>query len=129
MFKRIDHIALEVTDLTSSAAFYEKHFGFHEYFSHVTPGGTKIIYLKLGDTLLELVESPGAKIQGCHFALETIDLNKSISYLLEQGVAVFQDIHHTPPRRHFERDWRRIVFLGPDQELIEIRGPYKNKVG
>jgi len=50
MFKRIDHVALHVSDLGRSVKFYEQHFGFKHYFQHAAGGGLQIAYLKLGDT-------------------------------------------------------------------------------
>ena len=38
MFKRIDHVALHVVDLERSIAFYERHFGFKNYFQHGSRG-------------------------------------------------------------------------------------------
>ena len=38
MFKRIDHVAIHVTDLDRSVAFYEEHFGFKKYFQHAATG-------------------------------------------------------------------------------------------
>jgi lactoylglutathione lyase len=59
MFKRIDHVALHVSDLGRSVKFYEQHFGFKHYFQHAAGGGLQIAYLKLGDTVLELTHHPG----------------------------------------------------------------------
>ena len=38
MYKRIDHIALHVADLARSITFYEKHFGFVNYFQAPVAG-------------------------------------------------------------------------------------------
>src|SRR3972149_7106272 len=39
MFRRIDHVALHVSDLERSVSFYENHFGFKKYFQHAATGG------------------------------------------------------------------------------------------
>lgn len=50
MFRRIEHIAFNVKDREKSIDFYEKHFGFkHDV---PVPAIEKIVYLKLGDTVL-----------------------------------------------------------------------------
>ena len=56
MFMRIDHVALHVAELDRSVAFYATHFGFEKYFEHISSRGGRIAYLKLGDTVLELVD-------------------------------------------------------------------------
>jgi lactoylglutathione lyase len=57
MFKRIDHIAFVVKDRERSIRFYEELFGFKKYFEQDVPVAQieKIVYLRLGDTVLELI--------------------------------------------------------------------------
>ncbi|KNY29435.1 VOC family protein [Pseudobacteroides cellulosolvens] len=60
MFKPIDHIAFTVKDRFKSINFYEEHFGFKKYYENDVPVPTieKIVYLKLGDNVLELIHMP-----------------------------------------------------------------------
>jgi catechol-2,3-dioxygenase len=54
-FFKIDYITLHVRDLNTSRRFYKSHFGFSDFYKQVTASGIEIYYMKLGDTILELV--------------------------------------------------------------------------
>ena len=122
MYRRIDHLALHVSDIGRTIAFYEKHFGFEKYFEHQSSRGFAIAYLRLGDTVLELVDRDDGAMNGFHFCLETDDFDGAVARLTEDGVEVIQPPHDTPPRERREDGWRRVVFRGPDGENIELRG-------
>jgi len=122
MFKRIDHVALHVSDLERSIKFYEQHFGFRHYFQHAAGGGLQIAYLKLGDTVLELTHHPGEALSGFHFCLETDNFDKTVAQLQQNGVKLIRAPHDTAAREPREHGWRRVVFGGPDGEQIELRG-------
>ena len=122
MFKRIDHVALHVADLDRSIAFYERHFGFRSYFQHTVPGGMRIAYLKLGDSILELTHHTDGPMSGFHFCLETDKFDESVAELQQSGVALVRAPHPTAAREPKEKGWRRVVFGGPDGEQIELRG-------
>jgi len=121
-YLRIDHTALHVKDIDASKAFYEKHFGFETYFEHDTPTGIPIAYLKLGETVLELTGYEDAPVKGFHFCLETDDFDGAVANLEAAGVELDQAPHKTTAREPREETWRRVVFKGPDGELIELRG-------
>ena len=72
--------------------------------------------------MLELTGRQDAPVHGFHFCLETDDFDASVAALAEAGVEVAQAPHPTATRAAQEEGWRRIVFKGPDGELIEIRG-------
>jgi lactoylglutathione lyase len=121
-YSRIDHVALHVSDLARSVAFYEKHFGFETYSrDHVERQNLDIAYLRMGDTVLELT-GRGENMSGFHFCLETDDFDGAVDTLKKNGVEVATPPHPTMPRTRREQGWRRVVFYGPDRELIEIRG-------
>ncbi len=121
MFRRIDHVALHVSDLGRSIEFYERHFGFKKYFQHEATGGMQIAYLKLGDTVLELTHKSDG-MNGFHFCLETEDFNAAVAELKKSGVEMARAPHDTRAREPREKGWRRVVFRGPDGEQIELRG-------
>jgi lactoylglutathione lyase len=121
-YKRIDHLALHVSDLRTSVAFYETHFGFKTYFEHQTPTGLDIAYLRLGDTVLELTGRADAPLNGFHFCLETDDFEGAVAALKDAGVEIATEPHNTAAREPREANWMRVVFKGPDGEHIEIRG-------
>jgi lactoylglutathione lyase len=122
MFKRIDHVAIHVTDLDRSVAFYEGKFGFKKYFQHAATGGMQIAYLRLGDTVLELTHKSDGAMAGFHFCLETESFDETVENLQKQGVRLIRAPHETAAREPRENGWRRVVFGGPDGEQIELRG-------
>ncbi len=121
-YKRIDHVALHVSDLRKSVGFYETHFGFENYFEHRTPQGFDIAYLRLGDTVLELTGRADPPLNDFHFCLETDDFEGAVAALKDAGVEVDTAPHNTAAREPREEQWMRVVFKGPDGERIEIRG-------
>jgi len=122
MFKRIDHVAIHVADLDRSVRFYERHFGFSQYFQHAASSGLQIAYLKLGDTVLELTHHSDGSMSGFHFCLETDNFAETVAKLQRDGVTLVRPPHDTAAREPSEIGWRRVVFAGPDGEQIELRG-------
>ena len=122
MYKRIDHVALNVADLERSVAFYERHFGFKNYFEQSVPAGPRIAYLKLGDTVLELTHRSEGAMTGFHFCLESDNFDEAVSELQAAGVPLIRAPHPTAAREPREENWRRVVFRGPGGEQIELRG-------
>ena len=125
MFRRIDHIAVVVKDREKSIEFYEKYFGFKKYYEHDVPVPVieKIVYLKLGDTILELMHMPnGPANQGYHFCLESNNFDEDYRRLKEAGIQVETEPHPAGAREPREQGWRRTVFKGLDGESIEFRG-------
>ncbi len=122
MYRRIDHVALHVSDIERSIAFYERNFGCETYFEHTSGRGFRIAYLRLGDTVLELTHRDDGAMTGFHFCFETDDLDGSVAALKAAGVDCIQEPHHTDAREPREKGWRRVVFSGPDGEAIELRG-------
>ncbi len=121
-YQRIDHTALHVSDLEASKTFYATHFGFETYYEHSVPAGFGIAYMRLGDTVLELTGRPDPAVSGFHFCLETDDFETAVAGLKAAGVKLHTEPHGTAAREPREDGWRRVVFLGPDGEQVEIRG-------
>jgi len=125
MFKRIDHLAFIVKDRTKSIQFYEEYLGFKKYFEHDVPVPVveKIVYLKLGETILELIHMPeGPENTGFHFCLESDSFDEDYNRLVNAGIPVDTEPHPAGAREAGEEGWRRVVFVGPDGERIEFRG-------
>jgi Lactoylglutathione lyase and related lyases len=125
MFKRIDHVAFITRDRDKSVDFYTRHFGFEKYNEHSVPvpGIEKIVYLRLGDTVLELIHMPaGPAVQGFHFCLESDSFDADVERLNAAGVPLDTPPHPAGEREPREKGWRRVVFTGPDGEQIEFRG-------
>lgn len=125
MFKRIDHVAFTVKDRAKSIHFYQEYFGFEKYYEHDVPVPIveKIVYLKLGDTVLELINMPTNSVdQNFHFCLESDNFDEDYNKLIKAGILVDTEPHLAGAREAGEENWRRAVFIGPDKEMIEIRG-------
>lgn len=122
MFKKIDHIAIHVKNLNKVVAFYQNIFKFELLMKNVIPTGHNVVYLKLGETILEINEIYEGEIQGCHFCLYTDNFAGDYAYLIENNIKVLQPQHSTKPRTNDEIGWQRAVFLGLSGEQIEIRG-------
>lgn len=125
MFKRIDHVAFIVKNRAKSIQFYEENLGFKKYAEHdvPVPAIEKIVYLKLGDTVLELIHMPnGPVVQGFHFCLESNNFEADYTRLKNAGIPVDTEPHPAGARESGEESWRRVVFVGPDGELVEFRG-------
>ena len=122
LFRRIDHVAIHVADIDRSISFYTKNFDCDKYFEHTAGPGFRIAYLRMGDTILELVNSPEEKMGGFHFCFETCDLDAAIKKLKAGRVKCVTEPYETAARSPREKGWRRTVFEGPDGEQIELRG-------
>lgn len=122
MFTKIDHTALHLRDISASVNFYKEVFGFDLLFENIIPSGRKVVYLKLGETILELNEKYEGQIQGMHFCLHTTDFEVDYNYLIQKGLKLLQPVHPTNPRTDKEMGWSRAVFLGLEDVQIEIRG-------
>lgn len=125
MFKRIDHIAFTVKDREKSIQFYEENFGFKKYTENDVPVPIieKIVYLKIGDTILELIHMPNGSIgHGFHICLESDSFYEDYSRLKNAGISISMEPHPAGAREPKENGWHRVVFIGPDGEEIEFRG-------
>jgi lactoylglutathione lyase len=126
MIKRLDHVAISVSDLDRSIDFYSRHFGLEAYFQHEArsdPPRT-IAYLRTAQGVLELMHAPGRSMgQGFHFCFVTDDLDAAYGRLVRDGVPVKSEPRRTAAREPSEEGWLRCVFAGPDGEEVELRGP------
>jgi len=129
MFKRIDHISFNVRDRAKSVQFYEEHFGFKKYYENNDNAPTieKIVHLKLGNTILELVHmstesTTGSTNRNFHFCLESDSFDEDYNRLKDAVVPVNTESCPAEEREPREKGWRKVVFIGPDGELIEFRG-------
>jgi lactoylglutathione lyase len=125
MSLRLDHLAIAVTDLDRSIAFYSRHFGLQPYFRQGPTGRLQgIAYLKAPGGILELMHRPeGQPVEGFHFCLVADDLDAAYDRLVEDGVPVKSEPRPTAAREPGEEGWLRCVFSGPDGEEVELRGP------
>lgn len=126
MFTHIDHVAISVKDADKSIKFYEDFFGFKKYYEHDVPSVDsieKVIYLKLNSTVLELEHwNIATKNSGYHFCLISDNFDEDYEKLLSANIPIATPLSFPEARTPNEIGWKRVVFYGPDDELIEIRG-------
>jgi len=115
--------SLYVSDVTRSAQFYEKIFGFHV----ISDFGGRGCALGAGDRQVLLLFKKGASrtIQSPHdgdgelhlaFAIRADELPRWEEWLAENGIAVEES-------RAWELGGQSIYFRDPDRHLIEIATP------
>jgi glyoxylase I family protein len=96
MFRRIDHVEVVASDIERSIRFYSDVLGFR--LKSRNPVGApplrEVVYLTLGDTMLELLRVDGAAAPSPHpwqvgcrgFALEVDDMEAAVQALAKHGV-------------------------------------------
>ncbi|MEC9493147.1 VOC family protein [Flexistipes sp.] len=98
LFRRIDHVEIVPSNMERTLQFYQGILGFETWLrqSVNVPPLQEIIYLKLSDTMLELlsVEDPddpsASKWQVGYrmMALEVDDMDEAVNYLQNQGIEI-----------------------------------------
>ncbi|MEO0098948.1 MAG: methylmalonyl-CoA epimerase [candidate division WOR-3 bacterium] len=98
MIKKIDHIAIAVSNLKEAARFYEENLGLKLSGDENLPEqGVKVGFIQIGEVRIELVEplSPTSPISKFlaekgpglhHICFEVDDIEKELSRLAEAGV-------------------------------------------
>jgi len=129
MIKKINHIAVAVTNLEEAAQFYEKVLGLHLSGVEVVPAQkTKVGFFKIGESNIELVQpsepdSPLVKFleskgQGIHhICLEVDDVASEVKNLIEKGAKMVD----SQPRPGAHRT--QVAFVHPKSSsgvLIEL---------
>ena len=98
MFKRIDHVEIVPRDPEKTVDFYINilGFGIRSRNEVKMPPMREVIYLELGDTVIEIisVDNPKQKSEASWevgyrgIALEVEDMAKAVDYLKDKGIAV-----------------------------------------
>ena len=101
MFKRIDHVEIVPTDVERTLDFYQTIlcFNLRARVQVDAPPMKEVIYLKLGDTMIEVisVEKPAVKSQEAWqvgyraIALEVEDMEKAVEYLRKRGIKMARE--------------------------------------
>ena len=101
MFNRIDHPEITTRDMAGSVKFYTEILGFQVTSQHKMDGSrgiTEIVFMKLGDTSLELLEFPDAepisekpRVGYRMMAITVDDMPSAIKYLKEKGVTISRE--------------------------------------
>jgi catechol 2,3-dioxygenase-like lactoylglutathione lyase family enzyme len=119
-------VAISVTDLDRSMAFYARHFGLEPYSVQRQPTGRLqgIAYLRSPQGVLELMLAPERRVgDAFHFCFVCDDFTATHARLVGEGVPVKSEPRPVAARESGEEGWLRCVFSGPDSEEIELRGP------
>jgi glyoxylase I family protein len=125
MFRRIDHIGLTPSDFDRSLAFYTEVLGFKakQRISIDVHPIRDIIYLQLGDTMLELLDvvdpagpaPEGRRVGYGTMAIEVENMDDALAYLAEKG------IRPSVEPRTGAGGTRRAEIKDPDGLSIELR--------
>ncbi len=101
MFKRIDHVEIVPSDVERTLDFYQTILGFKlkVRVQVDVPGMREVIYLQLGDTVIEVIsaEKPAVKSQEAWqvgyraIALEVEDMEKAVEYLRKRGIKMARE--------------------------------------
>jgi catechol 2,3-dioxygenase-like lactoylglutathione lyase family enzyme len=140
MIENVDHLAMYVSDIERSIAFYRDVLGFEETLRWETniPGVNQISFMKKCDGVIELFEIEGAKplvddpemVGFKHLCVEVSDFDEEFERITGMGVKVLEEPHvlnsenlvtkHSTLELDMERGLKRAVFADPDGLPIEI---------
>jgi glyoxylase I family protein len=124
------HIALTCKDPIALERFYTDYFGFSRARVVVLPGGAQIVFIKSGNTYLELFAAdetspvPPPKDDGVHypgvrhFAFKVDDLDATLA---KMGDAVKKRITLGPLEfNDYIEGWKSVWFADPEGNIVEI---------
>ncbi len=129
----ISHVAVYVSDLSKSRAFYKTFLGFDEAFSLKRPDGTeRMVAIKINDDqFLELFgEEARADGQLSHIAISTNDAAGMKNYLVSRGVFVPDEVHKGQNGNYFftvqdpDGHYLEIVESKPDSLPVRTKGRF-----
>ncbi|MEP5253799.1 MAG: VOC family protein [Winogradskyella arenosi] len=117
-----NHVALSVTEVNQSVAFYQKVLQLKEIKN--TASNSKTRWLSLGDgKQLHLIPRPDFEIRvnkAVHFALSTADLGPFIEHLKALNIA-YSDWLGTVKKDYIRQDGiQQVYFQDPDGYWVEI---------
>lgn len=140
MIENVDHIAICVSDLERSIAFYRDVLGFEEILRWGTriPGIKQISLVRKSNGVIELMEIEGAKpleddpkMAGFkHLCMEVSDFDEEYERMTGMGVSVLEEPHvlnsdhlvtvFSTMDLDMEKGLKRAVLADPDGVPIEI---------
>ncbi|WP_045522899.1 VOC family protein [Neobacillus niacini] len=111
---RFHHFAIEVKDLETSIAFFQKFIGLHEE-GRLLFQDENIVFLANNDFRLELISGGKRPVsQGVHICLEVDTIHEVIKNFQEDGIIAIEGPYK------LENGWETVFFKGPDNEVIEF---------
>ena len=117
-----NHIALSVTNVDASVAFYQKVLQLKEIEN--TASNSKTRWLAFGDgKQLHPIPRPNAEIKtnkAVHFALTTANFSAFVACLKELNIP-YSDWQNTPNKEYIRKDGiKQVYFQDPDEYWIEV---------
>ncbi|MHB1652869.1 MAG: VOC family protein [Desulfitobacteriaceae bacterium] len=118
LFQGLDHIGIKAKDMEKSIKFYTEVLGL-SLVGRMKPGSVELVFLKLGDTVVELVEINDGGLFGDgvvnHVALKVSDIFSAVEHLKAHDVEMIssQPMSIGPERYNF-------FFRGPSGEKLEL---------
>ena len=101
MFKRVDHVEIVPSNVGRTVDFYVNIMSFKIKSRNQVkaPPMKEVIYLQLGDTVIEVIstDGPGPKSKDPWqvgyrgIAIEVEDMGKAVEYLKSKGVAILRE--------------------------------------
>ena len=124
----VDHLAIHVADIKSSAAFYEGAFGFREL-KNPFPGDGGVIWLDVGNGVAMHIfgrrTSMVADERERHFAMTVANLSRVTSFLAAHGIA-WQDFDGVTGQVQTRPDGvQQLFFRDPDGYWVEVNDALK----
>lgn len=111
---RFHHFAIEVKDLESSIAFYQKNLGLREE-GRLLFQKENIVFLTNKHFRIELIEGGQQNAaQGVHICLEVDSLREVSNYFSENGISAIEGPYK------LDNGWETVFYQGPDNEVIEF---------
>lgn len=118
LFQGLEHIGIKTLNIEEAIDFYTKVLGFI-LINRIKPGDVELVFLKLGETIIELVEindgSPYSDGVVNHVAFRVNDIFKAVEWLRKNGVKLIND----EPRQMGEGRYN-FFFRGPSGEKLEL---------
>lgn len=118
LFHDLAHIGIKTIDMDRAMAFYTDILGF-KLIERIKPGDVELIFLKLGKTVIELIEIDDQRkfTDGVvnHIALKVDDIFKAVTWLKENRV---ECLNEEP--REMGKGRYNFFFRGPSGEKIEL---------
>lgn len=117
----IDHIALQVPDLTAGLQFFSDHLGFKTKLE-IEFEGHKIVMLKAGKTEIEIWQGKSNREQSAgpsdngvhHLAIQVKDLDGVMAHIKEVGIEILAEIYEPT------RGIREAIVLGPGGVRVQF---------
>jgi glyoxylase I family protein len=127
------HVGLNCRDMTVTERFYARHFGFRRVRA-VPLGNTQIVFLRAGDTALELFQAEGESLEPAfdkdgpaypgirHIAFQVDNVDRKLKELEGSAKVTLGPMSFD----NFIQGWRSAWIQDPDGRIVEISQGYRD---